>query len=397
MILRDVTVIDRGEKRTGTVAYDESSGTITDIDEADADDERVVSLPGYTVLPGLVDAHIHYSLSGERSVEDVVGMSDAELALVEARNARKTLEAGITAIRAMGARDIDTHVRDAIEAGEIPGPRTVANCRSITITGGHGHHLGREITGPDDARRAVREQKKRGADFIKFMTTGGVTTPGSDPDTVAMTVEEITALVDEAHRQGVHAATHVHGAEGAKVAIEAGVDTVEHGTFLDDEAIELFLEHDTTLVPTLSAPYHIVRNIETATEESARKTRHVYERHIESFEKAVDAGVRIAGGTDAGTPFNSHGANATEIEFMAKYGMDPVDAVRAMTEIAADAVGLDGSGTLEPGTHADLLLVEGDVTENLTLLNDPAAVVKGGDVVAGAIPERAIPKTSARR
>lgn len=391
MILRDVTLVDSGERRTGTIAFDEGSGTITAVgsdDEVDVSgDEPAVSLPGYSVLPGLVDAHVHYSLSGERSVEDVVDMSDAELTLAETRNARRTLESGITGVRVMGARDIDPQVRDAIEAGDVPGPRTVANCRSITITGGHGHHLGREITGPSDARRAVREQVKQGAEFIKFMTTGGVTTPGTDPDQVAMTDAELAALVDEAHRQGVHTATHAHGAEGVKAAIEAGVDTVEHGTFLDDEAVELFLEHDVTLVPTLSAPYHIVRNIETATEESARKTRHVYERHIESFEKALDAGVRIAGGTDAGTPFNYHGANATEVEFMAKYGMDPVDAIRAMTETAADVVGLDGSGTLEPGTYADLVLVDGDVTEDLTLLNNPTAVVKDGDIVAGTLPK----------
>ncbi|EJN59327.1 metal-dependent hydrolase family protein [Halogranum rubrum] len=389
MILRDVTLLDRGETRTGAIAFDEESGTITAVgdDVVDAgSDERAISLPGYTVLPGLVDAHVHYSLSGERSVEDVVDMSDAELALVEARNARRTLEAGITGVRAMGARDIDPQVRNAIDDGDITGPRTVANCRSITITGGHGHHLGREITGPADARRAVREQVKQGAEFIKFMTTGGVTTPGTDPDQVAMTEGEIDAIVDEAHRRGVHAATHVHGAEGAKVAIEAGVDTVEHGTFLDDEAVEMFLEHDVTLVPTLSAPYHIVRNIETATEESARKTRHVYERHIESFGKALEAGVRIAGGTDAGTPFNYHGANATEVEFMAKYGMDPTEAVRAMTETAAETVGLDGSGTLEAGTYADLLVVDGDVTEDLTLLNNPTAVIKDGRVVSGSVP-----------
>ncbi|SFK80640.1 Imidazolonepropionase [Halogranum rubrum] len=389
MILRDVTLLDRGETRTGAIAFDEESGTITAVgdDVVDAgSDEQMISLPGYTVLPGLVDAHVHYSLSGERSVEDVVDMSDAELALVEARNARRTLESGITGVRAMGARDIDPQVRNAIDDGDITGPRTVANCRSITITGGHGHHLGREITGPADARRAVREQVKQGAEFIKFMTTGGVTTPGTDPDQVAMTEAEIDALVDEAHRRGVHAATHVHGADGAKAAIEAGVDTVEHGTFLDDEAVEMFLEHDVTLVPTLSAPYHIVRNIETATEESARKTRHVYERHIESFGKALEAGVRIAGGTDAGTPFNYHGANATEVEFMAKYGMDPAEAVRAMTETAAETVGLDGSGTLEAGTHADLLVADGDVTEDLTLLNNPAAVLKDGEVVSGSIP-----------
>ncbi|KTG08469.1 amidohydrolase [Haloprofundus marisrubri] len=392
MILRDVLLFDRGETRSGSIRVDEETGEILavgdvadDVEDAESD-EPVVSLPGRTVLPGLVDAHVHFSLSGERSVEDVVGMSDAELALVEARNARETLESGVTAVRVMGARDVDPAVKRAVEQGDIPGPRMVANCRSITITGGHGHHLGREIDGPDDARKAVREQVKQGAEFIKFMTTGGVTTPGSDPNAVAMTDEELHALVDEAHRRGVHTATHAHGGEGVKAAVEAGVDTVEHGTFLDDEAVEMLVEADVTLVPTLSAPYHIIRNTEIATEESARKTRDVYERHIESFRRAAEAGVRIAGGTDAGTPFNAHGANAAEISFMAEYGMTEAEAIRAMTETAAAAVGLEGSGTLEPGTYADLLVVDGDPTEDVTLLNNPEAVLKGGNVVAGSLP-----------
>ncbi|WP_224268535.1 metal-dependent hydrolase family protein [Haloprofundus salinisoli] len=389
MILRDVLLFDRGESREGSIRVDVDAGEIRAVGDAEADadaDEPVISLPGRTVLPGLVDAHVHFSLSGEVSVEEVVGMSDAELALVEARNARKTLESGVTGVRAMGARDVDTVVKRAVENGDVSGPRMVANCRSITITGGHGHHLGREIDGPDDARQAVREQVKRGAEFIKFMTTGGVTTPGSDPDAVAMTDEELHALVDEAHRRGVHAATHAHGGEGVKAAVEAGVDTVEHGTFLDDEAIEMLVAEDVTLVPTLSAPYHIIRNTEMATEESARKTRDVYERHIDSYRRAVEAGVKIAGGTDAGTPFNAHGSNATEISFMAEYGMTETEAIRAMTETAADVVGLEGSGTLEPGTDADLLVVDGDPTDDVTRLNNPEAVLKGGGVVAGSLP-----------
>ncbi|QCJ46379.1 amidohydrolase family protein [Haloprofundus sp. MHR1] len=390
MILRDVLLFDRGETREGSIRVDADTGQILAVGdvEADADaDESVVSLPGRTVLPGLVDAHVHFSLSGEVSVEEVVGMSDAELALVEARNARRTLESGVTGVRAMGARDIDPVLKRAVDSGDVPGPRMVANCRSITITGGHGHHLGREIDGPDDARKAVREQKKQGAEFIKFMTTGGVTTPGSDPDAVAMTDEELHAIVDEAHRRGVHAATHAHGGEGVKAAVAAGVDTVEHGTFLDDEAIEMLVAEDVTLVPTLCAPYHIIRNTEMATEESARKTRDVYERHIDSFRRAVEAGVRIAGGTDAGTPFNAHGSNATEVSFMAEYGMSEAEAIRAMTETAADAIGLEGAGTLETGTHADLVVVDGDPTDDVTLLNNPEAVLKGGELVAGSLPD----------
>jgi imidazolonepropionase-like amidohydrolase len=163
------------------------------------------------------------------------------------------------------------------------------------------------------------------------------------------------------------------------------VDTVEHGTFLDEEAIDRMLAEDVTLVPTLSAPYRIARNVAGATTDSARKTEAVYEQHIESFRLAAEAGVRIAGGTDAGTPFNFHGANASEIQFMAEYGLSAREAIRAMTETAADVVGLDGSGTLDPGTHADLLVVDGDPLDELTTLNDPETVLKGGTVVAGSL------------
>ncbi|MFC6785217.1 amidohydrolase family protein [Halobaculum halobium] len=382
MLLRDATLVDVAGIRGGDLRV--ADGRIEGVGDLEpGGDEAVVDLRGRTVLPGLVDAHVHFSLSGERTVGDVVGMSDAELALVEARNARKTLEAGVTGARVMGARDVDVHVRDRIATGDIPGPQTVANCRSITATGGHGHHLGREITGDDDARRAVREQAARGADFIKFMVTGGVTTPGSDPGAVALTDAEVEAIVDEAHRRGLHTATHAHGTDGVKAAVAAGVDTVEHGTLLDDEAIDMLVSEDVTLVPTLSAPHHIVRNVDAVTEEDRTQTEAVYERHLDSFRRAVDAGVRVAGGTDAGTPFNMHGANAAEVRFMSEHGLEPFDAIVAMTATAAEAVGLDGQGTLDPGTHADLLVLESDPTEDVTALHDPGVVLKAGAVVAG--------------
>ncbi|WP_318568989.1 amidohydrolase family protein [Salinigranum marinum] len=385
MLLRDARLLSGADDHEGDLRIAE--GRIDAVGDLDPRaDERVVDLSGKTLLPGLVDAHVHFSLSGETSVEPIVDMSDAELALVEARNARKTLAAGITGVRTMGARGVDLDLERAVERGDVTGPRMVTNSRSITITGGHGHHLGREIDGPIDARKAVREQVKRGAAFIKFMTTGGVTTPGTDPDTVALTDDELDALVDETHRHGLHAATHVHGAEGAKAAALAGVDTIEHGTFLDDEAVELLVSEDVTLVPTLSAPYYIVRNVEWATPDSARKTEHIYERHLESFARAVDAGVRIAGGTDAGTPFNYHGSNAAEVGFMIEHGLSPRGAITAMTETAAETVGLDGCGTLAPGTHADLLVVSGDPLADATVLNAPEAVLLGGELVSGHLP-----------
>jgi imidazolonepropionase-like amidohydrolase len=385
MLLQDARLLSGRGERVGDLRIDD--GRIDAVGDLDPrSDERRVDLDGRTVVPGLVDAHVHFSLSGETTVESVVDLTDAELALVEARNARRTLEAGVTGVRTMGASGVDLHLKRAVERGDVPGPRMVASDRSITITGGHGHHLGREIDGPVDARKAVREQVKRGADFVKFMTTGGVTTPGTDPDTVALTDDELDALVEEAHRHGLHAATHVHGAAGAKAAALAGVDTIEHGTFLDDEAIDLMVAEDVTLVPTLSAPYYIVRNVEWATPDTARKTDEIYERHLDSFGRAVAAGVEIAGGTDAGTPFNSHGANAAEVTFMIEHGLSPRGAIRAMTETAARTVGLDDCGTLEPGTHADLLVLAGDPLEDSTRLNDPEAVIHGGDLVTGFLP-----------
>lgn len=386
MILRDAQVLDgTGERfEDATLQFDPESGRVDAVGDADPrGDEPTYDLGGRTVVPGLVDAHVHFSLSGEASVEEVASMSDAELALVEARNARTTLESGVTGVRVMGARDLDVLVRDRIQRGDIAGPRTVANCRSITITGGHGHHLGREVDGPTECRKAVREQVKRGAQFIKFMATGGVTTPGTDPDAPAFTDAEMEALVDEAHRRGVHVATHAHGARGARAAIRAGVDTVEHGTFLDEATVDLLVAEDVTLVPTLSAPYNIVANADSATDESLRKTDSVYERHIESFRRAVEAGVDIAGGTDAGTPFNYHGANATEVSFMAEYAMDPMDAIVAMTGRSAEVIGLADAGTLEPDSHADFLVLDDDPLDDVAALGDPRTVVKGGEVVAG--------------
>ena len=386
MILRDVRLLDgTGELYDETaIQFDEENGRLTAVGDVNpGPEEPVYDLSGGTVIPGLVDAHVHFSLSGEASVADVVQMSEPELMLVEARNARRTLEAGVTGVRAMGAKDLDVLLAERIDRGDVPGPRTVANCRSITITGGHGHHLGREVDGPTDCRRAVREQVKQGAQFIKFMATGGVTTPGTDPESPAFTVEEMDALVDEAHRRGVHVATHAHGAAGVEAAVRAGVDTVEHGTYLDDDAVELLVAEDVVLVPTLSAPYRIVRNADHATDDSLQKTNVVYERHIESFRRAVEAGVEVVGGTDAGTPFNYHGANATEISFMVEHAMDPMDAIVAMTGKAADVIGLEEAGTLEAGNYADFLVLDGDPLEDVSAIREPRTVVKGGEVVAG--------------
>jgi imidazolonepropionase-like amidohydrolase len=385
MLLRDGRLIDGVGNviERGALRID-GAGAIEDVGHLTPDsDETVYDLSGKTVMPGLVDAHVHLSLSGAASIDPVLDASDVELALTEAANARRTLAAGVTAVRTMGARDLDVRVRDHVRRGDIEGPRIVANCRSITITGGHGHHLGREVDGPQACRRAVREEVQRGADFVKFMSTGGVTTPDSDPEALAFTPAEIRTLVDESHRQGVPAATHAHGAKGVKVAARAGVDTVEHGSSLDDEAIDCLRDNDVTLVPTLSAGHSIVENAADAPDETATQNSAVYDRHVDSFRRAYEAGVTIAGGTDAGTPFNYHGENVTELSCMVDNGMDEMDALVAMTSTAAETIGLDDAGRIEPGTQADLLVLDDNPLADLSALRSPETVLQAGEVVAG--------------
>jgi imidazolonepropionase-like amidohydrolase len=238
----------------------------------------------------------------------------------------------------------------------------------------------------------VREQIRAGADVIKFIATGGVLTPGVSPDAAQLTLEELRAGVAEAARAGRRVAAHAHGAQGMKNALRAGVHSIEHGTLLDDEAIELFLTHRTFLVPTLSA---IQSGCEMGTQGgmpdyAVRKSAALGEEQKRTFRKAVKAGVRIAMGTDAGTPFNPHGRNAQELRRMVDFGLTPMQAIVAATASAASLLGLDEEiGTIEAGKQADLILVRGNPLDDIALLEDPARleyVIQGGRIVKGTTP-----------
>jgi imidazolonepropionase-like amidohydrolase len=247
--------------------------------------------------------------------------------------------------------------------------------------------IGRQADGADEMRKAVREQLRAGADCIKLAATGGVMTPGVDPRSPQLTEDELRAGVDEAHKAFRRVAAHAQATSGIKNAVRAGVDSIEHGIFLDDEAIEEMRARGTFLVPTLVAPETIVAfGIDAGIPPYAvEKSMHVREVHRESFRRAVQAGVRIAMGSDAGTPFNRHGANAREIGLMVECGMPLLDALVAATRNAADLLDvLDDTGTVEPGKSADLLIIDGDPLADVTLLSAPdriAGVMKGGQWV----------------
>ncbi len=334
------------------------------------------------VTPGLVNAHAHLEGSGEPDMMQMIATTTQNQRMLRAvENARKALYAGVTTIRDVGSsHGISADVRDAIEAGRIPGPRMRAAGYVLCMTGGHGWPIGREIDSPDDARKAVREQMKAGADCIKMIATGGVMTKGAVPGNAQLTPEELIAAVTEAHRHGLRAAAHAIGTQGIKNALRAGVDSIEHGHMLDDEAIALFKERDTFLVPTLTAPTCILEHIEGGgmPQYVVQKARFVNEQMLRNIKRAYDAGVKIAGGSDAGTPFNYHENYAYEVELMhTLLGMSPQEALHAATAVAAELIGLQRS-VLGSGESADLLLLKGDLGENVRALRDPDVVFVRG-------------------
>ena len=334
--------------------------------------------PGATLLPGLVDAHVHLVASADPDLAAGLPKTEAERTIAAVVNARRNLDRGVTLVRDLGAPGAEAVlVGRAVEAGTLPGPRVVASGPAVTMTGGHIPYLGRVTDGVDAMRAAVRANLALGARCIKVVATGGVLTPGVDPRKPAYTQPELDALVEEAHRLGLTVAAHAIGEGGVAAALRAGVDSVEHGMFLDDAAIELFLATGARLSATFSAPHGILGgpSVPGWIKDRARPAA---EAQVESFRAAVAAGVPVVAGTDAGTPDNPHGGVAREVAFMVEAGLDVLPAVRAATAEAADLLGVDDRGVLRQGTAADVLVADGDVTTDVHALERVVAVFQDG-------------------
>jgi imidazolonepropionase-like amidohydrolase len=379
MILRAGILYDgtlNAPRRNADVVIDD--GKISAIRDASGECDRVAAC----ITPGLVNAHVHLEMSGQPdplNLANVVTPMQRMLHAVE--NARKTIQAGVTTVRDVGAsEDIAIEIRDAIAQGRIPGPQMRAAGRVLCMTGGHGWPIGRAVDSPWDARKGVREQRKSGADCIKLIATGGVLTKGAVPGIAQLTIEEMSAACDEAHRHEMRVAAHAIGTEGIKNALRAGVDSIEHGHMLDDEAIELFKERGAYLVPTLTAPACILEHAEHGGQPDyvVRKAREINEHLLRNIRRAFEAGVKIAGGSDAGTPFNYHEKYADEVVLMHELlGMSPQQALHSATAVAAELIGLH-RGIVAPGEPADLLLLETDIARDLHTLGSPSAVIKAG-------------------
>jgi len=363
------------------------------------DADTAVDLDGKSVLPGLFDCHTHVIVSSIDTMR-LLQTPFSYRFFQAAKNLEATLRIGITTVRDAGGADLG--IKQAVEDGLVPGPRMHISLSMLSQTGGHGDgwmpyggtvralltkHPGVPETivdGPEEMRAKVRELIRMGADVIKVATSGGVLSPRDKPTHAHFRPEELEVLVEEATAAGIFVMAHAQAAPGIKNAIRAGIRSIDHGIYLDDEAIELMLERGTWLVPTLVAPRGVIDAADAGAsipEASVAKAREVVEIHSASFAKAVAAGVKVAMGTDSGvTP---HGLNLRELALMVEGGMTPMQAIEATTRSAAELMGLDGElGTLEPGKRADLVVVDGDPLEVATLADRVTAVYKDGVAVA---------------
>lgn len=353
----------------------------------------VIELPNATILPGLIDAHTHLTGNPKDVGYSALGISFPREALIGAHNAKTTLDAGFTTVRNVGAGGFsDVALRDAINDGDVPGPRMLVSGPPLGITGGHcdNNLLPFEYHATEDGvadgiaavQHKVRENIKYGADVIKICATGGVMSKGDDPNASQYTIEEMKAIVAEAHRLGRKVAAHAHGAQGVIWASEAGIDSVEHGHLMNDEAVATLKKNGTYLVPTLYLmDWHRENAAKTNLPDFIRKKMEmVSEQGQNNAKKAFAAGVKIGFGTDAAV--YPHGLNAHEFAVYVRLGMTPLQAIQTSTINDADLLGWsDKVGTLDAGKFADIIAVDGDPLKDITTLQHVKFVMKGGEVV----------------
>lgn len=341
--------------------------------------------PRHTILPGLIDAHTHITTNGGPDLaSDVLPRSSAEITLDGVKNARKTVNAGVTTIRdAGGPTDIPMVLRDEIQNGTISGPRIVPCGEGIGGTGNRGiirpwhaeeRPPGRIATaadGPHEAKRAVREQISRGAEAIKVFASGGIFGPAHIVERLQYSPEELNAIVAEAARQGLRVACHAHPAQAIIAAAEAGVASVEHGMFMNEEAIQTMKRQNTFLVSTLSQ-MELLANSDTVPDEFRSNARSAVDHHTSMLPRARRAGVKLAMGSDAGSPYHPHGENTHELECYAEVGFDPLEIIEIATRQTANLLGIgDMTGVIKEGYAADLIAVRGDPSSDIRVLRDP--------------------------
>lgn len=354
-------------------------------DEATSADARRIDFTGMTVVPGLMNAHAHVALDGGPDPVRTLSLETrTQQAIRGAGRLAIALRTGVTTIRDLGGPDgVNVELAAMIAGGELPGPRMLAAGRVVTMTGGHGHWMGVESDGPDAVRRSTRQQIRDGATAIKVMATGGMMTGRGRAGVPQLTLEEMSAAVEEAHKVGLPVAAHAEGRRGILNAIRAGVDSIEHGHGGDTEAIDLMLEHGTALVPTILSDQRTIEGGVTAgiPVEVVEQCKAMADQLIEFVELAIANGVKVAAGNDGGTPLVAIGEIVPELQLYVEHGMTPLQALGSATTATAELLRLPDVGLIEPGFAADLLVVRGDPLVDIGALAAPVAVFRAGVVV----------------
>jgi imidazolonepropionase-like amidohydrolase len=365
---------------------------IVSVSAATGTNSQAINLPSITLLPGLIDVHTHLTGDPYHFGYQELGISAPREALFGARYARATLLAGFTMVRNVGANGYsDVALRDAINDGDVPGPRMLVSGPALGITGGHCdnnllpyafHYQAEGVAdGISAVQQKVREVIKYGADVVKICATGGVLSKGDDPKASQYTLEEMKAIVAEAHRLGRKVAAHAHGGDGIRLASEAGVDSIEHGTYIDDAGIATLKKNGTYMVPTIYLNDWLTENMDKIgiPEFYRKKEIEVAKVSFANMAHAMQSGVKIAFGTDAAV--YPHGLNARQLAVYVKMGFTPLQAIQSATLSAADLLGWsDRVGAIEAGKFADIIGVEGDPTQDVTTLERVKWVMKGGEV-----------------
>ena len=383
-VLRDKTLVIRGNQ-------------VVEIRDGFVGDGKVVDLRGAFVLPGLIDSHVHLTSQQSPTARlDNVTESNATQAMIGARYARRTLNAGFTTVADLGAsNEAIFALRDAVRRGDVPGPRIIAAGSAVSVHGGHGdingyredimHVLSPEsvCSGVEDCMRAVRLQVRSGADIIKITATGGVLSNTAAGLAQQFSEDELAAIVASAHRMGRQVTAHAHGVDGINAFLKAGGDSIEHGTYLDDESMRLFKSHNAWLVPTLMAGDYVARMAASPdnffTPAQTAKALEAGPKMLDMARRAHDGGVRIAFGTDSGV--SAHGDNAQEFALLVRAGLTPLEAIQAATVGAAEHLKITSeAGRLAPGMPADLIAVSGDPMSDVTELQRVRFVMKSGQV-----------------
>jgi len=351
-------------------------------------DAELIDLKGKMLLPGFVDCHIHIMIDGSPDpLAAAVRNSLQMTTLLAAAHAKNTLMAGVTTARDMGGTgNVDIAIRDAIKNCVIRGPRMLVSGLQICMTGGHGWEFGREADGPDEVRKAAREQIKAGCDIVKLMATGGIMTPGVEPGAAQFAEEEMSAGVEEAHKANRKSASHAQGTKGILNSLKAGIDTIEHGFFLNEECVSLMVKNNVPLIPTLAGGELIEKAVNMGIPDFiVEKNRQVLKAQLQSLAMAREAGIMIGMGADCGTPLLPHGSNLLELVSLAEIGFTTEEVLTIGTLNGAKILGLEQQiGSIEEGKLADLVVVEGNPVDDINLvasIENISTVMQSGSIV----------------